>query len=1044
MVDSDAVRIEKAIRKVQESGDESDLIEILLQDALNWPLADEDDENIEIDDISYSWDDVLEEMGFSSADAPVELRQVMPFPNWPHGIFIVRFGSNKFFTQDRGMTTPLRTILRALMEKVRPTADHPSWKKEHLLFLCHSETEYFRFARFENPKRDEKTSKLQIFGWGPNDHIRTVCEYNLTNLIYKPGLSEEEATKAVASAFDVSKVSKKFYDDYRKEFEIAKPFIRNNSDLTDEDDIHQATQILFNRILFLRFIEKKGWLNFGETDDYLRELFNAGGVGSSTFYSSRLKRLFIEGLAIEGKQNDSAYGDVPFLNGGLFDETEFDKAIRDLDDEMFETLIGDDGLFYKYNFTVQESTPLDVDVAIDPEMIGTLFEELVTGRNEKGAFYTPRPVVSYMCKEAIKSVLKRRTDIDTETIRKLVDDNDSEGMVVDDARTINSVLADVKAIDPACGSGAYLLGLLHELVRVHTKLSTTAEDLEESRTEMKLRIISDSIYGVDLDRFATIQASLRLWLSISVDATEPELMPNLDMNIVHGDSLLNQDPHWVKKLEHWDPVGNRARAEEMSNIRNKYISSSGEDKKSLREKWEGLNQEIIGDQSDDEKSQGADFGAIFYDVFVRDNGGFDIVLANPPYVRQEDIGSKTKVVGKKYYSGLVSGKSDLYIYFYARAKQLLRREGVSCFICSNTWLDVEFGAPLQKDLIEEFSGIKIIDFRKMRIFESAEVNTIISIMEKDSSDDDIDFIMLEESFEKSIHDPRLRTEQTISKGELLSRGSDNRNRYVGYKWSLILRAPQIYHDLMENHSDKFRAIRDICHNTQRNNMRVLPNGYEVLSESAGTQPDRVPFLHSFKDVSGIRLDLSNQKSISHPKARRTMGKGHFRRADIVSNRFYGARIFFIEGGEFFVNDSFFIGQLHPDRYSVKNTILALNSTLSLLFVELRGRKGQGGGVLTFYGPEFTGHQIIDPTLLDGIDDAVYDSLVNREIGEVFEECGFDTEVPIREQTPSPLPDRKAVDDFIFDILGLTPDERNEVYWYLCEAVQNRGTRSKSV
>ena len=87
-------------------------------------------------------------------------------------------------------------------------------------------------------------------------------------------------------------------------------------------------------------------------------------------------------------------------------------------------------------------------------------------------------------------------------------------------RTINSVLAEVKAIDPACGSGAYLLGLLHELVRIHTKLSTRATDLRESRTEMKLRIISNSIYGVDLDRFATIQASLRLWLSISVDAIE--------------------------------------------------------------------------------------------------------------------------------------------------------------------------------------------------------------------------------------------------------------------------------------------------------------------------------------------------------------------------------------------------------------------------------------------------------------------------------------------------------------------------------------------
>ena len=173
MVDPEVLRIEKAIQKLQESGDGSDMVEGLLKGALNWPLADEDDQNIKIDDITYSWDDVLEKMEFSSADAPVELRQVMPFPNWPHGIFIIRFGSNKLFTQDRGMTTPLRNILRELMEKVRPTADHPSWKKEHLLFLCHSEAEYFRFARFENPKRDAKTSKLQIFGWGPNDHIRT-------------------------------------------------------------------------------------------------------------------------------------------------------------------------------------------------------------------------------------------------------------------------------------------------------------------------------------------------------------------------------------------------------------------------------------------------------------------------------------------------------------------------------------------------------------------------------------------------------------------------------------------------------------------------------------------------------------------------------------------------------------------------------------------------------------------------------------------------------------------------------------------------------
>lgn len=732
MVDADALRIEKAIRKIQESGDESDLIDVLLQGALNWPLSDEGDEDIKIDDISYSWDDVLVEMGFSSADAPIELRQVMPFPNWPHGIFIVKFGSSKFFTQNRGMTRPLRTILRELMEKVRPTADHPSWKKEHLLFLCHSETEYFEFARFEDPKGDSKTAKLQMFGWGPNDHIRTVCEHNLTNLIYKQGMNEEEATETVASAFDVSKVSKKFYEDYKNAFENAKPIIAEYSSITDANEIHQTTQTLFNRILFLRFIEKKGWLHFGETDDYLRELFKAGGVDSSTFYSSRLKRLFFEGLAIEGKQNDSAYGEVPFLNGGLFEESKFDKAISDLPNEMFDPLLGEDGLFYNYNFTVQESTSLDIDVAIDPEMIGTMFEKLVTDRGGKGAFYTPRVVVAYMCREAIKSVLEERTEVNAESIRKLVDDDDDEGLLIDDARIINSVLAEVKAIDPACGSGAYLLGLLHELVRVHTKLSTTAEDLTESRHKMKLRIISRSIYGVDLDPFATNIARLRLWLSLSVEAHEPLPLPNLDFNIETGDSLLAPNP---TPRGTFDFTGAIKKADALALKKEVYLEATGDTARELRAEIKAEEAEIrklLRKQNDEIGS--VDYRVHFASVFTK-NGGFDIVLANPPYVRQEDLNASFK---KKLFanysagvaeSGLVK-RSDLYCYFYVRASQLLRGNGVMAFICSNSWLDVDFGKPLKKFLKNNQHLVSIINSSKERQFVSAAVNTIISVSKK--------------------------------------------------------------------------------------------------------------------------------------------------------------------------------------------------------------------------------------------------------------------------------------------------------------------------
>jgi len=722
MVDSDAKRIEKAIRKIQESGDESDLIDVLLQGALNWPLNHEEDEDIEIDDISYSWDDVLVEMGFSSADAPIELRQVMPFPNWPHGIFIVRFGSSKFFTQGRGMTTPLRTILRDLMEKVRPTAGHASWKKEHLLFLCHSETEYFEFARFENPKDDSKTSKLQMFGWGPNDQIRTVCEYNLKNLIYKPDMDEKEASEAVASAFDVSKVSKSFYDDYKKAFENAKPIIAENTSITDVNEIHQTTQTLFNRILFLRFIEKKGWLHFGKTDDYLRELFKAGGVGSSTFYSSRLKRLFFEGLAIEGKQNDSAYGDVAFLNGGLFEESKFDKAISDLPDEMFEPLLGENGLFYNYNFTVQESTPLDIDVAIDPEMIGTMFEELVTGRDEKGAFYTPKHVVSFMCRESIKTVISNKTTIDVEKLKQIIDDNNTTNISIPDAKEINQILSNIKAIDPACGSGAYLLGLLQELIRVQDLLSTITDE-KESRYEMKLRIISRSIFGVDLEGFATNIAMLRLWLSLAVDAPGPEPLPNLDFNIETGDSLLAPNPKSYQ-MDLLSPMILQ-QADSLAAKKEKYLSSKGAMVPKLRNEIKIEEQEILQKLPRQNRNVNSiDFRVHFASVFTS-NLGFDIVLANPPYINSRLMARTNKTVRDSINSSYewTIGSWDIYIAFIELGFRITNSTGVLAVITPDKWLGKNFGKALRVATHPQISTITRLG---NKIFESATVDAIIT------------------------------------------------------------------------------------------------------------------------------------------------------------------------------------------------------------------------------------------------------------------------------------------------------------------------------
>ena len=202
-------------------------------------------------------------------------------------------------------------------------------------------------------------------------------------------------------------------------------------------------------------------------------------------------------------------------------------------------------LFDKFNFTVMESTPFDIEVAVDPEMLGKVFEELVTGRHESGSYYTPRPVVSFMCREALKGYLESQEfGAQQEAIQAFVDRHKVDG-ISDHAHGVRKALARVRVVDPACGSGAYLLGMMQELVDLRTSL-----DREELRRnprylyDLKLHIIQRNLYGVDIDEFAVNIAMLRMWLSLAIEyeGDIPEPLPNLDFKVVCGDSLLGPDP----------------------------------------------------------------------------------------------------------------------------------------------------------------------------------------------------------------------------------------------------------------------------------------------------------------------------------------------------------------------------------------------------------------------------------------------------------------------------------------------------------------------
>jgi len=227
-------------------------------------------------------------------------------------------------------------------------------------------------------------------------------------------------------------------------------------------------------LLFLYFIQRKGWLEYDGQKSYLRALWNAAEAKQESYLNDRLYYAFFEGLNVGGEEKHrhtmpellAIRGTVPFLNGGLFDLDD-DYDIHDavtIPNAAFGKILD---LFERYNFTVSESTPLDVEVAVDPEMLGKVFEELVTDRHESGSNYTPRVIVSFMAREALKHYLKA-ADPDAEAVAKFVDDGDASA--IRSPEKIFAALKAVKVCDPACGSGAYLLGMMQELLRLRDLL----------------------------------------------------------------------------------------------------------------------------------------------------------------------------------------------------------------------------------------------------------------------------------------------------------------------------------------------------------------------------------------------------------------------------------------------------------------------------------------------------------------------------------------------------------------------------------------------
>ncbi len=442
-------------------------------------------------------------------------------------------------------------------------------------------------------KKELTPAKRYSFLVGPNEPNHT-CRKQFLELIMEDEMNP--LSDEIEESFSIEKVTEDFFKKYKELYldlkEELEKLLNKNKYVKGEFEKKNISTIdfakkLLGQIVFLYFLQKKGWLGVKKSPgegfykwgtgpkDFMRKLFEKGIVHYDNFFNEILEPLFYEALAEDRRANHDYYSrfncKIPFLNGGLFEPiNDYDWAGTEitLDNSIFKEIFD---TFDRFNFTVKEDEPLEKEVAVDPEMLGKVFEKLldVKERKSKGAYYTPREIVHYMCQQSLINYLETNISIPHKDIKKFVQmgdvvldrtiraqeqrrrygelrDVDEESIIPNsiekNQERINSLLGKIKIVDPACGSGAFLIGMLKEIKKAQSILSIYSGK-EENVYDMKKKIIEDSLYGVDIEPSAVQICKLRMWLSLIVDETDItniNPLPNLDHKIMCGNSLLEE------------------------------------------------------------------------------------------------------------------------------------------------------------------------------------------------------------------------------------------------------------------------------------------------------------------------------------------------------------------------------------------------------------------------------------------------------------------------------------------------------------------------
>ncbi|KZX11109.1 Eco57I restriction-modification methylase domain-containing protein [Methanobrevibacter curvatus] len=559
--------------------------------------------------------------------------------------------------------------------------------------------------------------------------------------------------------------------------------------------VEDFTKKLLGQLVFIYFLQKKGWLGVKKDEkfgsgprNFLRKLYDKEFIEYSNFFNDILEPLFYKGFseAVDDYHYSKFQCKVPFLNGGLFEAINgynWKNTDINLKNEIFKNILDTFDLF---NFTVMEDQPLDKEVAVDPEMLGKVLEKLSNDRKNEGKYYTPREIVHYMCQQSLISYLSNNTDISKVDLRKFIENGDVAiesiiarqeeakiyngksftklelaDSIIDNSKELEILLREVKVVDPAVGSGAFPVGMMNEIVKAISILQLINDDLIDYY-KLKKEIIENSLYGVDKDFSATDITKLRFWLSLVVDEDNIDYinaLPNLDNQILCGNSLIDTfegvelfntlKEGFQKSLNFYRESQQKFKLLEKK--KNQFFNTDiVTKKKTLRVDIDNLKWEIIteylkesGNSSKIEKIDKYRnvvdkpfllWNLEFSEVFSGKNQGFDIVIGNPPYVKEPtNRAAFDGLRDSPYYQG----KMDLWYFFGCVGLDICKNNGVVSFIAPNNWITNSGASKFRNKVDSEGHIDTFLNFGNYKVFD-AGIQTMIYIMRKNDEENEFE------------------------------------------------------------------------------------------------------------------------------------------------------------------------------------------------------------------------------------------------------------------------------------------------------------------